>query len=376
MAEGSTSAEHDPAHYGRGLLKHPVGRGRGALNDRRDVRIVQRLVNLAMAGGFRLEEDGRCDPALIDRIEAFQVKVLHFHVGDGRVDPNGRTLGALVKAASARPRPIQPPVKPPSPWYGGYVRAFDTLAREAEDDLRRLEAYLRQASVVGPPAPPPRLLPVPVRPAKPKVGGLTADQIRQIMPHAKHRADAYVDILNAAMAAHGIDMPEQRAALLGQISDETGQLHKLVEDLNYSAHRITQVWPSRFPTVESAQPYAHKPEALGNKVYGHRMGNGLEPSGDGFKYRGRGFLQITGRVKYRAAGMESNPDALADPIIAAETAASFWVHEGLNAISTKVLTRPEYNAMTVKVNGGHTGSQERWDAYQRALKALHCRGKD
>ena len=108
MAEGSTSAEHDPAHYGWGLLKHPVGRGRGALNDRRDVRIVQRLVNLAMAGGFRLEEDGRCDPALIDRIEAFQVKVLHFHVGDGRVDPNGRTLGALVKAPPPTPGPCNP----------------------------------------------------------------------------------------------------------------------------------------------------------------------------------------------------------------------------------------------------------------------------
>ena len=374
MADGSTSAERDPTSLGRGLLTHPVGLGRGALNDSRDVRIVQHLMNLAMPGGFRLEEDGRCDPALIDRIKAFQVKVLRFHVGDGRVDPNGRTLGALVKAASAHPRPSQPPVKPPDPWYRGYARAFDYVAREAEADLRRLESYLSHARVVGPPAPLPRLAPVPAHQPSPKAGGLTADQIRQIMPHAGHWADTYLDVLNNAMAVYGVDTPEQRAALLAQISDETGQLHRLTEDLNYTAVRMTQVWPRHFHSVESAQPYAHNPEKLANRVYAKMLKNGNEASGDGYRFRGRGFLQVTGRVHYREMGFEHNPDALADPKTAANTAASFWKTNGLNERTRTVLDRSEFDAVTAVVNGGKIGSQVRWDAYQRALRTL-CSGE-
>ena len=147
MADGSTSAERDPTSLGRGLLTHPVGRGHGALNDSRDVRIVQHLMNLAMPGGFRLEEDGRCDPALIDRIKAFQVKVLHFHVGDGRVDPNGRTLGALVKAASAYPRPSQPPVKPPDPWY---LLTMDAYIRRETRNPRSSRPILGTEATPGP----------------------------------------------------------------------------------------------------------------------------------------------------------------------------------------------------------------------------------
>jgi putative chitinase len=199
---------------------------------------------------------------------------------------------------------------------------------------------------------------------------VTADELRAIMPNAGTRADDYVDALNAAMTAHGIETPERRAAFLAQIAVESGDLRNTEENLNYSAARLMQVWPGRFPTLEEATPYARNPQALANRTYANRLGNGNEASGDGYRFRGRGLMQVTGRANYRTLGHEADPDALLTPQVAADTAAAFWENNGLNAMADGVLTRDGFNRISRRVNGGDHGSNERWQAYQRALTAF------
>jgi predicted chitinase len=198
----------------------------------------------------------------------------------------------------------------------------------------------------------------------------TADRIRTVMPRANKRADGYAVALDTGMAAYEIVTPEQQAAFLAQIAVESGDLQYTSELLSYSAKRITEVWPNRFPTISAAQPYAHNPEALANRVYANRLGNGNEASGDGFKYRGRGLIQITGRENYRKAGFEDNPEALTEPRNAVSSAASFWKSRNLHTMTRTVLSRRQFDAISRIVNGGNHGSDRRWAAYQRALVAF------
>ena len=199
---------------------------------------------------------------------------------------------------------------------------------------------------------------------------VTADQLHAIMPNAGELANIYVGPLNDAMTAHGIVTKAQRAAFLAQISVESGQLHDTEERLNYSAHRISQVWPNLLPTDAKAAPYAHNPEALSDHVYAIRNGNGDEESGDGFRFRGRGLMQVTGRDNYRASGFENNPDAMAEPKNAASSAATWWQGSGMDDRTTNPLNRAQFDAVTRTVNPRGLGSQERWDTYERALDAL------
>ncbi|WP_047307566.1 glycoside hydrolase family 19 protein [Rhodopseudomonas palustris] len=119
-------------------------------------------------------------------------------------------------------------------------------------------------------------------------------------------------------ARHGIDTPLLVAHVMAQVSHECGAGRDVVENLNYTAARMMQVWPSRFPTPASAAPYAHNPEALAAKVYNGRMGN-APGSADGWTYRGRGAVQTTGRDGYarlaRATGLDlvRRPDLVNDP---------------------------------------------------------------
>lgn len=199
---------------------------------------------------------------------------------------------------------------------------------------------------------------------------VTADQLRAVMPNAGTRADVYAATLGTAMTAHGIETPQQRAAFLAQISVESGDLRSTIENLNYSAQRMTKVWPGRYPSIAAATPYARNPEALGNHTYANRNGNGNEASGDGYLYRGRGLMQITGRANYAALGFEANPAALSEPATAANTAAAFFANNGLVARTETTLGRADFNAVSRTVNGGNHGSDARWQAYQRALTAL------
>lgn len=155
---------------------------------------------------------------------------------------------------------------------------------------------------------------------------------------------------------------------LGQILHESGGLEHMGENLNYSAERLMQVWPSRFPTLSVAQPFARNPEALANKVYGGRMGN-TEPS-DGWLYRGRSPLQITGKDNYIMVGdimgqdLVTMPELLEQPHFALEATIAWWE----DRIPDSLLGDTE--KVTRRVNGGLHGLAQREDLTERADLAL------
>jgi putative chitinase len=225
----------------------------------------------------------------------------------------------------------------------------------------------------GFPVPPGVLAAKPAPSAKPTVPvyrPVTADQLREIMPDARQHADDYVDALNTAMRRNNITTAPQQAAFLAHIAVESKQLHSLAEGLNYSAARAMKIFHHSIRTKKAALRYAHHPEALANHVYANRNGNGDEASGDGYRFRGGGFMQTTGRSNYAAVGYEDDPDALRTPEAAAATAAQFWVSKKLNPDTAAELDRAHFDNTTKKVNGSLTGGKERWEAYQRALTAF------
>jgi predicted chitinase len=201
---------------------------------------------------------------------------------------------------------------------------------------------------------------------------VTSDQLRLIMPRAGSKVDIYKDHLAEAMAANGIHSAEQQAAFLAQVAVESRGLQESTENLNYSARRLIEVFPKEFPTLEVAKRYEHYPEAMANRAYAGKNGN--VRNGDGYRYRGRGLMQVTGRDNYRAVGFEDNPEALEQPKGAAAAAAAYWRINRLNERSSRVLTRPQFEVITRIINGkARLGSDERWTAYQRALGALKPR---
>ena len=167
---------------------------------------------------------------------------------------------------------------------------------------------------------------------------ITEQQLLQVLPKARTVAGIFLPALNRAMLRWKIDSRLRAAAFLAQIGHESGQLRVLVENLNYSAEALVRTWPSRF-TAQTAPAYARQPEKIANRVYGGRMGNGPEASGDGWRYRGRGLIQLTGRNNYRAAGaalglpLEDQPGLLEQAAHAAQSAAWWWAKHGLNELA-------------------------------------------
>jgi len=155
---------------------------------------------------------------------------------------------------------------------------------------------------------------------------------------------------------------------LGQILVESGFLNHMVENLDYSALRLTQVWPSRFPTQESAAPFERNQRALANKVYGGRMGNILPD--DGWTFRGRSPIQITGRSNYALVGvlmgqdLLTMPELLEQPHFALEACIAWWE----SRIPDSMLGDPE--KVTRRVNGGLHGLAEREHLTGLAAKAF------
>lgn len=177
---------------------------------------------------------------------------------------------------------------------------------------------------------------------------------------------------NKAMSHYGINKNELRvAAFLAQCGHESLNLSRLSENLNYSKERLLAVWPGRFNGY-SAAVYARDSEAIANCVYANRMGNGNENSGDGWKFKGRGFIQLTGRSSYAACGealgldLINNPDLLLNPDNAAMASAWYWDKRNLNALADSRLI----DEITQRINGGQNGSQDRRQRYTDALNAL------
>lgn len=186
------------------------------------------------------------------------------------------------------------------------------------------------------------------------------------------------------LARHGLaGRPLRLHHLLAQVGHESAGLLRLEENLHYSAPRLQAVWPARFPTPEAAAGVAGDPRALAERVYGGRLGNGPEGSGDGWRFRGRGYIQLTGRATYarvgRAAGLdlEAEPELATAPEHALAVTLGFWTWKGLNTLAD----RDDLVAVTGRVNGGSHGLADRraWlDKVRRVLlppgPALHDAG--
>lgn len=151
------------------------------------------------------------------------------------------------------------------------------------------------------------------------------------------RAAHWCPFIDAAMLQFDISTPARQAAFIAQTSHETGGYRRWVENLNYSTpERIFEMFRSRFRSVDDCRPYLRSPMALGNRVYANRGGNGDEASGDGFRYRGRGLIQITFKDMYVKCGLalgldlENEPELLEQEPHAATSAGWYWAAHGLN----------------------------------------------
>jgi len=178
--------------------------------------------------------------------------------------------------------------------------------------------------------------------------------------------------LEDTFAKYDINTPKRQAAFIGQCAHESNNFKTLEENLNYKPEALMRVWPSRFPDLPTAMKYAHDPIKIANKVYGGRMGNGPEESGEGAKYHGRGLIQLTGKESYdncgKAIGVDliNQPGLLAQPYLAAMSAGWFWNKKGLNALADA----GDYETMTKRINGGLLGLDDRKAKIAKALQVL------
>jgi putative chitinase len=200
---------------------------------------------------------------------------------------------------------------------------------------------------------------------------ITTAQLIAILPNSAPLAATFAPVLNTAMDKYQILTPARIAAFLAQVGHESTQLTVLVENLNYSAEALQRVWPSRFSAAAAAE-VARKPDQIANIAYASRMGNGAPGSGDGWKYRGRGLIQVTGKANYQKCGdalgvdLITSPELLEQPQYAAMSAGWFWSVNGLSALADA----GDLQAITQKINGGMNGYADRAAIYDRALKVL------
>jgi putative chitinase len=177
--------------------------------------------------------------------------------------------------------------------------------------------------------------------------------------------------LNDACNAFEIDTKGREAAWLAQCAHESSSFNTLVENLNYSAQGLLATFP-RYFTPQQCADYAREPERIANRVYANRNGNGPEETGDGWLYRGRGLIQITGAANYRRCGVDLNIDLLAEPELieqptyAALSAAWYWRANGCNELADA----GNFAGITRRINGGLTGQDDRLAWLAKAQKAL------
>jgi putative chitinase len=200
---------------------------------------------------------------------------------------------------------------------------------------------------------------------------LTKEQFAQLIPGNPYISYWY-HALEQALPDYDINTPQRVAAFIAQCAHESGNFRALKENLNYKAESLMRVWPKYFPNMEIAQRYAHNQEMIANRAYGGRMGNGPEESGDGWKFCGRGLIQLTGRSNYQAFAdsietpIEDIPAFLATFEGAVQSACWFWENNNLNQWADKgdILT------LTKRINGGTLGLEDRKKHYEHALHVL------
>jgi predicted chitinase len=184
------------------------------------------------------------------------------------------------------------------------------------------------------------------------------------------RADKYLEALNQALQAGGIDTPLRIAHFLAQVLHESAKLRWVEENLNYSAEALLKVFGKYF-TRAQAQRYARKPRLIGSRVYANRMGNGDEASGDGYRYSGRGLIQLTGKNNYRAFSRWMEDDVVEHPELVADryavhSAVYYWTSHDINAPADL----DDVRTVTRKINGGLNGLSDRMDLLEKAKQLL------
>ena len=203
------------------------------------------------------------------------------------------------------------------------------------------------------------VVPEPVAPAPiAPVGGLKLDKLKGHIP------DAVIQMIPDTAAKFQINTPLRLAHFLAQCGHESGGFKATQENLNYSAKGLNGIFKKYFPTLESALPYERKPEKIASKVYGGRMGNGPESSGEGYKFRGRGYIQLTGKENYTAFGKVIGEDILSNPDVVASkyallSAAWFFSKNGLHKMADGGATDSVVTSITKRVNGGTIGLPDR-----------------
>lgn len=210
----------------------------------------------------------------------------------------------------------------------------------------------------------------------------TPGQLRQLCVRLTvEQGVAWATELGAAAAEFDISTPNREAHWLAHLCHESTGLTRFEEDMAYSAKRLAQVWPRRYavdPRAADLQPnvlahhLAYKPDALANDIYAGRMGNGPPESGDGWRFHGRGPIQLTGRENYEKAGealrlpLWNQPELVLQPDVGARVAGWFWATHGCNELADQ----GDIGAITKAINGGSNGLQDRIAWHKRAMIVL------
>jgi len=219
---------------------------------------------------------------------------------------------------------------------------------------------------------------------------VSPEELRKLMPRlSPAAAREYAPLASQAMLEFSIVNKKRRCAFLSTLCEESAQLTKWTENLSYSASRLTEVWPRRFPSLAAAAPYAHNPQGLAEKVYGGRMGN--SKPGDGWKFRGRFPIQATGAEMYKKLAralkvpeLATDPDScLLDKLIGFRVSAwIFAVEKGCNSWADQLRMeggqhdRATLTEICERINGGHTGLAERINYFRIAKQVLHNDDED
>jgi putative chitinase len=203
---------------------------------------------------------------------------------------------------------------------------------------------------------------------------MTLEQLKQMIGNNPY-ADNWHRVLEQLLPEYEINTPQRIAAFIAQCAHESGNFRVLKENLNYRAATLRKIFPKYFPTDELANEYASKPnkqEAIANKVYANRMGNGDEASGDGFRYCGRGLIQLTGKDNYTffagslGISVEEAAEYLQTFEGAVQSACWFWETNNLN----KWADTGDIKELTRRINGGYIGLEDRIKHYEHALHIL------
>ena len=199
---------------------------------------------------------------------------------------------------------------------------------------------------------------------------LSLDQLKQMVknPHIEH----WYEAIDQLLPEYDINTPARVAAFIAQCAHESGNFVFVKENLNYRAASLRKTFGKYFTDDATAAAYANKPEKIANRVYASRMGNGDEASGDGYRFCGRGLIQLTGRSNYEnfAASLEISPEEAADYLAtfegAAQSACWFWESNNLNVEADA----GDIKKMTKKINGGYIGLEDRIKHYEHALHIM------